>query len=56
MDEMNKRSKDTEILIKNLEQQMLAMSGQLPKGVPTDEQEEELMFPQNRKSNMGYIS
>ena len=56
MDEMNKRSKDTEILIKNLEQQMLAKSGQLPQGVPTDEQEEELMFPQNRKSNMGYIS
>jgi len=56
MDEMNKRSQDTEILIKNLEQQMLAKSGQLPQGVPTDEQEEELMFPQNRKSNMGYIS
>ena len=56
MDEMNKRSKDTEILIKNLEQQMLAKSGQIPQGVPTDEQEEELMFPQNRKSNMGYIS
>ena len=56
MDEMNKRSKDTEILIKNLEQQMMAKSGQFPQGVPTEEQEEELMFPQNRKSNMGYIS
>jgi uncharacterized protein (TIGR00162 family) len=56
MDEMNKRSKDTEILIKNLEQQMLAKSGQFPQSVPTEEQEEELMFPQNRKSNMGYIS
>jgi uncharacterized protein (TIGR00162 family) len=56
MDEMNKRSKDTEILIKNLEQQMMAKSGQFPQGVPTEEQDEELMFPQNRKSNMGYIS
>lgn len=56
MDEMNKRSKDTEILIKNLEQQMMAKSGQFPQSVPTEEQEEELMFPQNRKSNMGYIS
>jgi uncharacterized protein (TIGR00162 family) len=56
MDEMNKRSKDTEILIKNLEQQMMAKSGQFPQNVPTEEQEEELMFPQNRKSNMGYIS
>jgi hypothetical protein len=35
---------------------MLSKSGQIPQGVPTDEQEEELMFPQNRKSNMGYIS
>ncbi|MGZ5486679.1 MAG: PAC2 family protein, partial [Nitrososphaeraceae archaeon] len=33
MDEMNKRSKDTEILIKNLEQQMMAKSGQFPQGV-----------------------
>jgi uncharacterized protein len=56
MDEMNKRSKDTEILIKNLEQQMMAKSGQFPQSVPTEEQEEELTFPQNRKSNMGYIS
>jgi len=56
MDEMNKRSKDTELLIKNLEQQMMAKSGQFPQSVPTEEQEEELMFPQNRKSNMGYIS
>lgn len=56
MDEMNKRSKDTEILIKNLEQQMMAKSGQFPQSVPTEEQEEELAFPQNRKSNMGYIS
>src|SRR5215207_9488458 len=56
MDEMNKRSKDTEILIKNLEQQMMAKSGQFPQNIPTEEQEEELMFPQNRKSNMGYIS
>jgi hypothetical protein len=56
MDEMNKRSKDTEILIKNLEQQMMAKSGQFPQNVPTEEQEEELTFPQNRKSNMGYIS
>lgn len=56
MDEMNKRSKDTELLIKNLEQQMMAKSGQFPQNVPTEEQEEELMFPQNRKSNMGYIS
>jgi uncharacterized protein len=56
MDEMNKRSKDTEILIKNLEQQMMAKSGQFPQSVPTEEQEEELMLPQNRKSNMGYIS
>jgi uncharacterized protein (TIGR00162 family) len=56
MDEMNKRSKDTEILIKNLEQQMMAKSGQFPQNVPTEEQEEELMFPQTRKSNMGYIS
>ena len=56
MDEMNKRSKDTEILIKNLEQQMMAKSGQFPQSVPTEEQEEDLMLPQNRKSNMGYIS
>lgn len=56
MDEMNKRSKDTEVLIKNLEQQMMAKSGQFPQNVPTEEQEEELTFPQNRKSNMGYIS
>jgi uncharacterized protein (TIGR00162 family) len=56
MDEMNKRSKDTEILIKNLEQQMMAKSGQFPQSVPTEEQEEELMFPQIRKSIMGYIS
>ena len=38
MDEMNKRSKDTEILIKNLEQQMMAKSGQFPQSVPTEEQ------------------
>jgi uncharacterized protein len=56
MDEMNKRSKDTEILIKNLEQQMMAKSGQFPQSVTTEEQEEDLMLPQNRKSNMGYIS
>jgi uncharacterized protein (TIGR00162 family) len=56
MDEMNKRSKDTEILIKNLEQQMMAKSGQFPQRVPPEEQEEELMVPQHRKSNMGYIS
>ena len=56
MDEMNKRSKDTEILIKNLEQQMMAKSGQFPQSVPTEEQEEDLTLPQNRKSNMGYIS
>jgi uncharacterized protein (TIGR00162 family) len=56
MDEMNKRSKDTEILIKNLEQQMMAKAGQFPQSVPTEEQEEDLMSPQNRKSNMGYIS
>ncbi|HEX6294131.1 MAG TPA: PAC2 family protein [Nitrososphaeraceae archaeon] len=56
MDEMNKRSKDTEILIKNLEQQMMAKSGQFPQSVPTEEQDEDLMLPQNRKSNMGYIS
>lgn len=56
MDEMNKRSKDTEILIKNLEQQMIAKSGQYPQSIPGEEQDEELIYPQNRKSNMGYIS
>jgi uncharacterized protein (TIGR00162 family) len=56
MDEINKRSKDTEILIKNLEQQMMAKSGQYPQNIPAEEQDEELIFPQNRKSNMGYIS
>ena len=56
MDEINKRSKDTELLIKNLEQQMMAKSGQYPQSIPGEEQDEELMFPQNRKSNMGYIS
>jgi len=56
MDEINKRSKDTEILIKNLEQQMMAKSGQYPQSISGEEQDEELMFPQNRKSNMGYIS
>lgn len=56
MDEINKRSKDTEILIKNLEQQMMAKSGQYPPNISGEEQDEELMFPQNRKSNMGYIS
>ena len=56
MDEINKRSKDTEILIKNLEQQMMAKSGQYPQSISGAEQDEELMFPQNRKSNMGYIS
>ena len=56
MDEINKRSKDTEILIKNLEQQMMAKAGQYPQSISGAEQDEELMFPQNRKSNMGYIS
>ncbi len=56
MDEMNKRSKDTEILIKNLEQQIMAKSGQYPQSIPTEEQDEGLIYPQNRKSNMGYIS
>jgi uncharacterized protein (TIGR00162 family) len=56
MEEINKRSKDTEILIKNLEQQMMAKSGQYPQSISGAEQDEELMFPQNRKSNMGYIS
>ncbi|HEU5172944.1 MAG TPA: PAC2 family protein [Nitrososphaeraceae archaeon] len=56
MDEINKRSKDTEILIKNLEQQMMAKSGQYPQNIPAEEQDEELIYPQNRKSNMGYIS
>ena len=56
MDEINKRSKDTELLIKNLEQQMMAKSGQYPQSISSEEQDEELMFPQNRKSNMGYIS
>ena len=35
---------------------MMAKSGQFPQSVPTEEQEEDLMLPQNRKSNMGYIS
>lgn len=56
MDEMNKRSKDTEILIKNLEQQIMAKSGQYPQSIPAEEQDEGLIYPQNRKSNMGYIS
>ena len=56
MDEMNKRSKDTEILIKNLEQQIMAKSGQYPQSIPAEEQDEGLVYPQNRKSNMGYIS
>ena len=56
MDEINKRSKDTEILIKNLEQQMMSKAGQYPQSISGAEQDEELMFPQNRKSNMGYIS
>jgi len=56
MDEINKRSKDTEILIKNLEQQMMAKSGQYPQNISPEEQDEEMMFPQSRKSNMGYIS
>jgi uncharacterized protein len=56
MEEINKRSKDTEILIKNLEQQMMAKSGQYPQSISGAEQDEELMFPQNIKSNMGYIS
>ena len=56
MEEINKRSKDTEILIKNLEQQMMAKAGQYPQSISGAEQDEELMFPQNRKSNMGYIS
>ena len=56
MDEINKRSKDTEILIKNLEQQMMAKAGQYPQSISGAEQDEELMYPQNRKSNMGYIS
>ena len=56
MDEMNKRSKDTEILIKNLEQQIMAKSGQYPQSIPAEEQDEGMIYPQNRKSNMGYIS
>lgn len=56
MEEMNKRSKDTEILIKNLEQQIMARSGQYPQSIPAEEQDEGLIYPQNRKSNMGYIS
>jgi len=56
MEEINKRSKDTEILIKNLEQQMMAKSGQYPQNISPEEQDEEMTFPQNRKSNMGYIS
>jgi uncharacterized protein (TIGR00162 family) len=56
MEEINRRSKDTEILIKNLEQQMMAKSGQYPQNISPEEQDEEMTFPQNRKSNMGYIS
>ena len=56
MEEINRRSKDTEILIKNLEQQMMAKSGQYPQNISPEEQDEEMTFPQSRKSNMGYIS
>jgi len=58
MDEITKRAKDTEILIKNLEQQMLAKSNQGAQGLVGEERQddERQFFPQNRRSNMGYIS
>jgi len=58
MDEITKRAKDTEILIKNLEQQMLAKSNQGAQGLMGEERqdEERQFYSQNRRSNMGYIS
>lgn len=58
MDEINKRAKDTEILIKNLEQQMMAKANQAQTGLVNEvgQDDEQQIFPQNRKSNMGYIS
>lgn len=58
MDEITKRAKDTEILIKNLEQQMLAKSNQGAQGLMGEERQddERQFFSQNRRSNMGYIS
>ena len=58
MDEITKRAKDTEILIKNLEQQMLAKSNQGAQSLVGEErQDDERQFlSQNRRSNMGYIS
>ncbi|HJS64525.1 MAG TPA: PAC2 family protein [Nitrososphaeraceae archaeon] len=58
MDEITKRAKDTEILIKNLEQQMLAKSNQGAQSLMGEERqdEERQFFSQNRRSNMGYIS
>ena len=58
MDEITKRAKDTEILIKNLEQQMLAKSNQGAQGLVGEERQddERQFFSQNRRSNMGYIS
>jgi hypothetical protein len=34
----------------------MSKAGQYPQSISGAEQDEELMFPQNRKSNMGYIS
>ncbi|MGB9167312.1 MAG: PAC2 family protein [Nitrososphaeraceae archaeon] len=58
MDEITKRAKDTEILIKNLEQQMLAKSNQGAQSLVGEERqdEERQFYSQNRRSNMGYIS
>jgi hypothetical protein len=58
MDEINKRAKDTEILIKNLEQQMMAKANQAHPGLINEgtQEDEQQIFPQNRTSNMGYIS
>lgn len=58
MDEINKRAKDTELLIKNLEQQMMTKANQNSSGMLTEGGQDEVqqIFPQDRKSNMGYIS
>jgi hypothetical protein len=45
-------------LIKNLEQQMMAKANQAHPGLINEgtQEDEQQIFPQNRTSNMGYIS